>query len=107
VFPRCGRRGFAEAHHIVWWRNGGRTDLDNLAMVCSFHHKLVHEFGWRLCRDGNGAIRWFRPGGQPHRGGPSRAGPSRAGPGRTGLSRTHPDPSLQMTQHQQTLATAS
>jgi hypothetical protein len=89
VFPGCGRRRFAEAHHIVWWRHGGRTDLDNLAMICSFHHKLVHEFGWRLTRDADGEIGWFRPGGQPYRAGPgrtgcSRAGPSRAGPGLAG-----------------------
>jgi len=102
VFPRCGRRGFAEAHHIVWWRNGGRTDLDNLAMVCSFHHKLVHEFGWRMLRDPEGRLTWLRPGGHPYRPGPSRAGPSRAGP--TG---SHPDPMAGTTHRQEILASAS
>ncbi|HEY3209198.1 MAG TPA: hypothetical protein VGL18_05320 [Actinomycetota bacterium] len=24
---------------------GGPTDLDNLVLVCTFHHKLVHEYG--------------------------------------------------------------
>ena len=28
-FPGCGTRRFTEAHHIVWWGRGGRTDLDN------------------------------------------------------------------------------
>jgi hypothetical protein len=45
VFPGCGARRFTQAHHIVWWDRGGRTDLDNLALVCGFHHKLVHEHG--------------------------------------------------------------
>src|SRR5204862_7986770 len=24
TFPGCGSRRFAQAHHIVWWRRGGR-----------------------------------------------------------------------------------
>src|SRR2546427_7456449 len=28
-FPGCGARRFTQAHHIVWWRDGGCTDLDN------------------------------------------------------------------------------
>ncbi|MGH2572085.1 MAG: HNH endonuclease [Actinomycetota bacterium] len=39
-FPGCGARRFTQAHHIVWWEHGGRTDLDNLLLVCTFHHKL-------------------------------------------------------------------
>ncbi len=37
TFPGCGARRFTQAHHIVWWERGGRTDLDNLILVCSFH----------------------------------------------------------------------
>ena len=33
-------------HHIVWWRNGGRTDLDNLLPVCSVHHAKIHHDNW-------------------------------------------------------------
>jgi translation initiation factor IF-1 len=46
TFPGCGTRAFTQAHHIVWYSAGGSTDLDNLTLVCSFHHKLVHEHGW-------------------------------------------------------------
>ena len=42
---------------------GGPTDLDNLVLVCSYHHKLVHEYGWRVELDLPGAPRWFRPNG--------------------------------------------
>ena len=69
-FPGCGRRQFTEAHHIVWWRNGGRTDLDNLLLICSFHHKLVHEHGWSVKRRTNGTVAWFRPNGIRYRAGP-------------------------------------
>ena len=81
TFPGCGTRRFAEAHHIVWWRNGGRTDLDNLALICSFHHRLVHEYGWTIRRDADGMIRWFDQRGSPHHAGPS---PSREPSPRTG-----------------------
>jgi hypothetical protein len=71
VFPGCGTRSFIEAHHVVWWSKGGRTDLDNLVLTCSFHHRLVHEHGWSLSRTPDGDVRWFRPGGDRYRAGPS------------------------------------
>ena len=71
TFPGCGNRRFAQAHHIVWWGKGGRTDLDNLVLVCTFHHKLVHEFGWRLKREADGSVKWFRPDGTGYRAGPA------------------------------------
>ncbi len=70
-FPGCGTRAFTEAHHIVWWRHGGRTDLDNLLLMCSFHHRLVHEHGWSVTRGPDGVVRWLRPGGARYRAGPS------------------------------------
>ncbi|MGH2681858.1 MAG: DUF222 domain-containing protein, partial [Actinomycetota bacterium] len=69
-FPGCGARRFTQAHHIVWWERGGRTDLDNLLLVCSFHHKLVHEHGWAVRRDRDGTVLWFRHDGTPYRAGP-------------------------------------
>lgn len=73
TFPGCGSRRFTQAHHVVWWNRGGRTDLDNLTLVCSFHHKLVHEFGWSLRLLG-GRTRWYRPNGRRHRAGPAPPG---------------------------------
>jgi hypothetical protein len=73
TFPGCGNRRFAHAHHICWWSRGGPTDLDNLALVCTFHHRLVHEYGWNLERAPDGEVRWFRPGGVRYRAGPLAA----------------------------------
>jgi hypothetical protein len=70
-FPACGSRRFTEAHHLKWWRHGGSTDLDNLLLICSFHHRLVHEHGWSVAVARDGTMRWFRPDGAPHRSGPS------------------------------------
>jgi hypothetical protein len=69
-FPGCGARQFTQAHHIVWWGDGGRTDLDNLLLVCFFHHKLVHEHGWSVKREAEGNVVWLRPDGSIHRAGP-------------------------------------
>jgi hypothetical protein len=69
-FPGCGTRQFTKAHHIRWWGHGGSTDLDNLLLVCSFHHKLVHEYGWSVARKKDGMALWFRPDGAPYRSGP-------------------------------------
>jgi hypothetical protein len=65
-FPGCGARRFTQAHHIVWWREGGTTDLANLVLVCFFHHKLVHELGWSLHRDQDGSVEWRKPDGTPY-----------------------------------------
>ncbi|MEX2101025.1 MAG: DUF222 domain-containing protein [Actinomycetota bacterium] len=70
-FPGCGARRFTQAHHVRFWRHGGTTDLDNLLLICSFHHRLVHEHGWSVRRDADGTVRWFMPGGVTYRAGPS------------------------------------
>ena len=69
-FPGCGSTAFANAHHIVWWSRGGSTDLENLLLVCGFHHRLVHEHGWRVERAADGRVRWFRADRSRYRGGP-------------------------------------
>jgi HNH endonuclease/uncharacterized protein DUF222 len=76
----CGSTRYLQAHHIRWWSRGGRTDLKNLILVCFFHHKLVHEYGWRVTRDSRGTVRWYHPDGTPYRAGPGPpAGPAPPG----------------------------
>lgn len=50
-FPGCDRHHRAQVHHLQHWTADGRTDLDNLALLCPFHHRLVHEGGWTLVGD--------------------------------------------------------
>ena len=42
AFPGCTHTRFLHAHHITHWLHGGATSLDNLAMLRTFHHHLVH-----------------------------------------------------------------
>jgi hypothetical protein len=71
VFPGCGSRRFTQAHHIRWWSRGGRTDIENLVLLCHFHHTLVHEHGWRITRPPGGPVRWYRSDGTRYRAGPA------------------------------------
>ncbi len=43
--PGCDRVTYLEAHHVTHWAQGGRTDLDNLILLCRFHHMACHEGG--------------------------------------------------------------
>jgi hypothetical protein len=61
-FPGCGVR-IAEGHHIRHWARGGPTTLSNLAMLCRRHHRAVHEEGYQLTREANGALTFRRPNG--------------------------------------------
>ena len=47
----CGANPlWCRAHHIIWWRHGGSTDLDNLLLVCDDCHHKIHEHGWPVRR---------------------------------------------------------
>jgi hypothetical protein len=63
TFPGCGSRRYIHAHHIWHWIYGGPTDLDNLTIVCGFHHRLIHERGWHVHVNDDGSTIWFRPDG--------------------------------------------
>ncbi|MFC9694988.1 DUF222 domain-containing protein [Kribbella sp. NPDC056951] len=36
------------AHHLIHWANGGPTSLQNLALLCAFHHRAVHNGQWTI-----------------------------------------------------------
>ena len=55
-FPGCTRHRFCDGHHIVHWQNGGETSLDNLVLLCRYHHRLVHEGGFDCRRSETGEI---------------------------------------------------
>jgi Domain of unknown function (DUF222) len=65
TFPGCDARWFLQSHHIWHWGKGGPTDLHNLVLTCSRHHKLVHEYGWDVELDSDDVVTWRRPDGTP------------------------------------------
>jgi hypothetical protein len=40
--PGCDATLGLEVHHLIHWEHGGRTDTDNLVLVCSKHHRMHH-----------------------------------------------------------------
>jgi hypothetical protein len=62
-FPGCGVR-IGEGHHIRHWARGGPTTLSNLATLCRRHHRAVHEEGYRIEREADGALAFHRPDGR-------------------------------------------
>ena len=58
-FPGCSHDRYVEGHHIIHWAHGGETTLDNLVLLCSHHHRAVHEMGYRIRRTPDG-VELFR-----------------------------------------------
>ena len=63
-FPGCHNARYVHAHHIRHWANGGETSLENLTLLCTHHHTLLHEGGFRIRRDQDGAIYFQRADGR-------------------------------------------
>ncbi len=63
-FPGCTNVTFTNIHHIVPWKPGGRTDLDNLVLVCLHHHHVVHSKGWTMSGNANEELTFTTPKGR-------------------------------------------
>jgi hypothetical protein len=63
-FAGCDRPAdWCEVHHLTPWSHGGRTDLHNLALLCSKHHHTLHDHGYRMTRGPDGILHTYRPDG--------------------------------------------
>ncbi len=52
-----------EAHHLRAWQDGGSTDIENLALLCRYHHHVLHECGFTPTRGPDG-LTVSGPGGR-------------------------------------------
>ncbi|GLY69810.1 HNH endonuclease [Amycolatopsis taiwanensis] len=49
TFPSCTKRAkWTHAHHVRHWASGGPTSLQNLALLCHHHHRLIHHSDWEI-----------------------------------------------------------
>jgi hypothetical protein len=64
TFPGCGRQRYLDAHHLIHWANGGETSPENLTLLCTHHHRLLHEGGFKIEREGDSALRFIRADGR-------------------------------------------
>ncbi|ORL03611.1 HNH endonuclease [Prescottella equi] len=61
AFPGCGTPpAHCEGHHVKHWADGGPTDLDNLVLLCRYHHQLLHHSHWDV-KIGADRHPWFTP----------------------------------------------
>jgi hypothetical protein len=71
-FPGCTNVTFTNVHHIRQWKpERGRTDLDNLALLCVHHHGVVHRGAWTMSGDANAELTFVGPTGRAMRSRPS------------------------------------
>ena len=50
-----------EAHHFQHWADGGKTNLQNLGLICWAHHRQGHEGAYTMVRDDSGQVRALPP----------------------------------------------
>lgn len=64
-WPGCDRpSSYCEAHHIDHWHSDqGRTDIDRGIALCRAHHLQLHNYGWKITRDGRGPFILHPPPG--------------------------------------------
>jgi len=56
-FPGCSHDKWLDAHHVMHWADGGDTSMDNTLLLCSTHHRLLHEGGFTIQK--NFAGEWY------------------------------------------------
>ena len=61
-FPGCtsGVR-YTDAHHAKHWSDGGETSMENLVLVCRYHHRQLHEGGYRIAPAADGTFVFIKP----------------------------------------------
>jgi hypothetical protein len=60
AFPGCtSPPEWTERHHVIPWRHGGQTNLNNLCLLCDFHHDRIDTGGWTITIRDN--VPWFVP----------------------------------------------
>jgi hypothetical protein len=63
AFPGCPHHRYLHAHHIHHWLHGGKTALTNLVLLCTTHHRVLHEGGFTITRSAEGTLEFRTPRG--------------------------------------------
>ncbi len=66
TFPTCTRPPvMCHAHHLTHWADGGDTSLDNLALLCGRHHRVIHHTPWQIRLNPHDRQPEFKPPPKP------------------------------------------
>lgn len=97
TFPGCHRKRYLDGHHIEHWINGGESEPENMALLCTHHHRLLHEGAFRIVKEADDTLRFVTADGRtiPRNGyrledfvdddGGGDTGEARGGPSREGV----------------------
>jgi hypothetical protein len=61
--PGCTNRKDLDAHHVIHWLNDGRTDMNNLVLLCEPCHLGLHNGEFSMTATGHQRFRFARPDG--------------------------------------------
>jgi len=61
--PGCQATQGLQAHHVRQWLHGGRTDLQNLLLLCQAHHLAHHDGEYTITKIRGGRFRFTRADG--------------------------------------------
>ena len=64
TFPGCHRKRYLDGHHLKHWINGGETKPENLALLCTYHHRLLHEGGFSIVKEADDTLRFMTADGR-------------------------------------------
>jgi hypothetical protein len=64
TFPGCHRKRYLDGHHLKHWINGAETAPANMTLLCTHHHRLLHEGGFSIVRDSEDTLRFITDDGR-------------------------------------------
>ncbi|MGV9801468.1 HNH endonuclease signature motif containing protein [Mycobacterium sp. NPDC003449] len=79
IVPGCGATRGLHAHHLLPWQDGGPTELDNLVLLCPYHHRLHHRGGITITGPAH-QLKITDQGGRPMHGGSLARPPNKPPP---------------------------
>jgi hypothetical protein len=61
-WPGCERpASWCDVHHLDHWLHGGGGEIENQLLLCTRHHRLVHEGEWQIIKADDGTILTISP----------------------------------------------
>jgi hypothetical protein len=64
TFPGCHRKRYCDGHHLRHWIEGGETSAENMTLLCTHHHKLLHLGAFSSVRELDGTLRFVTADGR-------------------------------------------
>jgi hypothetical protein len=64
TFPGCHRTRYLDGHHLEHWIYGGETSADNMTLLCTYHHRMLHEGGFSIVKQADATLRFVTADGR-------------------------------------------